>query len=70
MPGMNDYELVKKTKGIDKQVKVILMSAFEINEKEFHNMSPDIDVDSFLQKPFYIQQLNDIIDKISTRDNN
>jgi two-component SAPR family response regulator len=70
MPGMNDYELVKKTKGIDKQVKVILMSAFEINEKKFHNMLPDIDVDSFLQKPFYIQQLNDIIDKISTRDNN
>jgi CheY-like chemotaxis protein len=37
MPGINGYELIKKAKEIDKQVKVVLMSAFEINEKEFHN---------------------------------
>src|SRR5918911_1571154 len=69
MPGMNGYEFVKKTKEIDKKVKVILMSAFEINDKEFHNILPDIKVDAFLQKPFHIQQLNDIIEKISTKDN-
>lgn len=65
MPGMNGYELIKKTKEIDKQVKVVLMSAFEINEKEFHNLLPDIKVDAFLQKPFHIRQLNDVIEKIS-----
>jgi len=52
MPGINGYEFVKNAKEIDKQVKVILMSAFEINEKEFHNLLPDIKVDAFLQKPF------------------
>ena len=52
MPGINGYELVKKAKEIDKQIKVILMSAFEINEREFHNLLPDIKVDAFLQKPF------------------
>jgi hypothetical protein len=31
------------------------MSAFEIQEKDFHNMLPDIKVDAFLQKPFHIQ---------------
>jgi DNA-binding NtrC family response regulator len=67
MPGMNGYEFVKKTKEIDKQVKVILMTAFEIDNKEFHNMLPDIKVDAFLQKPFRIQQLKDTIDKISIR---
>jgi two-component SAPR family response regulator len=67
MPGMNGYEFVKRAKEIDKKVKVILMSAFEINDKEFHNILPDIKVDAFLQKPFHIQQLNDIIDKISIR---
>ncbi len=63
MPGMNGYELIRKTKEIDKQVKVALMTAFEINDKEFHNLLPDIKVDAFLQKPFSIQQLNDVIEK-------
>jgi DNA-binding NtrC family response regulator len=54
MPGMNGYEFVKHVKNIDSQVKVILMSAFEIQDKEFHNMLPDIKVDGFLQKPFSI----------------
>ena len=67
MPGMNGYEFVKKTKEIDKKVKTILMSAFEINDREFHNLLPDIKVDAFLQKPFHIQQLNDIVEKISIR---
>jgi hypothetical protein len=40
------------------------MSAFEINEREFHNLLPDIKVDAFLQKPFDIQQLNGVIEKL------
>jgi DNA-binding NtrC family response regulator len=32
MPGINGYELIRKAKEIDKQVKVVLMSAFEIND--------------------------------------
>ena len=64
MPGMNGYELIRKAKEIDKQVKIVLMSAFEINEREFYNLLPDIKVDAFLQKPFHIQQLNDVIEKI------
>ncbi len=67
MPGMNGYEFVKKTKEIDKKVKTILMSAFEINDREFHNLLPDIKVDAFLQKPFHIQQLNEVVEKISIR---
>ena len=67
MPGMNGYELIRKAKEIHKQVKVVLMSAFEINDKEFHNLLPDIKVDAFLQKPFHIQQLNDIVEKINIK---
>jgi DNA-binding NtrC family response regulator len=64
MPGINGYELIKKAKEIDKQVKIVLMSAFEINKREFHNLLPDIKVDAFLQKPFDIQQLNGVIEKL------
>jgi DNA-binding NtrC family response regulator len=65
MPAINGYELIKKAKEIDKQLKVILMSAFEINDREFHNLLSDIKVDAFLRKPFSIQQLNDVMKKIS-----
>jgi DNA-binding NtrC family response regulator len=65
MPGMNGYEFVRKVKEIDKQVNIILMSAFEINDKAFHNVLPDIKVNAFLQKPFSMQHLNAVIDKIS-----
>ncbi len=64
MPGMNGYEFVRKVKEIDPKIKVILMSAFEINVKEFHNLLPDIKVDAFLQKPFSLQQLHDMVPKI------
>ena len=70
MPGMNGYEFVRKLKEIDNQIKVILMTAFEINDREFHNLLPDIKIDAFLQKPFHMQQLNEVIEKISNRDNN
>jgi DNA-binding NtrC family response regulator len=65
MPAMNGYEFVKHVKNVDSQVKVILMSAFGIQEKGFHNVLPDIKVDGFLQKPFSLGQLNDAIEKIS-----
>ena len=65
MPGMNGYEFIKKTKRIDKHVKTILMSSFEIQEKEFHILLPDIKVDAFLQKPFSIQQLMNVVEKMN-----
>jgi DNA-binding NtrC family response regulator len=68
MPVMNGYELIRKIKESNPEVKIMLMSAFEIEDKEFHNMLPDIKVDGFLQKPLQTQQLNEVIEKIS-RDN-
>ena len=67
MPGINGYELVTQVKKINPKVKVVLISAFEIQQKEFHNMLPDVKVDAFLQKPFHIQQLNEVIEKINIK---
>ena len=39
------------------------MTAFEIEESS--TMLPDIKVDGFLQKPFSMSKLNDVIAKIS-----
>jgi CheY-like chemotaxis protein len=67
MPGMNGYELIRKAKEIKKQLKVVLMSAFEIEDGELHNLLPDISVDGFIQKPFPMMKLNDLIGKINAR---
>jgi len=64
MPGMNGYEFVKQVKKMNQKVNVILMTAFEIEDKEFHSILPSIKVNGFLQKPFSIAELNDIIRKI------
>jgi len=64
IPGMNGYEFVKQVKKIKPKVNVILMTAFDIEDKEFHNILPSIKINGFLQKPFSITQLNDIIRSI------
>jgi len=35
IPGINGHELVKKRKTLQRKIKVISMSAFEINDLEF-----------------------------------
>ena len=60
---MNGYEFVRKVKESNPKVKIVLMSAFEIQEKEFHNTLPDIKVDAFLQKLF----LRNVIDESCNR---
>jgi CheY-like chemotaxis protein len=61
MPGMNGYELAKKVKGFKPECKIILMSAFDINNVEFPKVLPGIRIDAFLQKPFSIRKLKDLI---------
>jgi DNA-binding NtrC family response regulator len=61
MPGMNGYEFVKLVKKINPQVKIILMSSFEIEDNEFLDILPDVKIDTFLQKPFSLDTLNNIV---------
>jgi DNA-binding NtrC family response regulator len=61
MPGMNGYEFIKKVKRIKPECKIILMSAFDINNVEFLNILPDITVYTFLQKPFSIRKLKELV---------
>jgi len=64
MPGMNGYEFVKKIKQIKTEVKVILMTAFEINDIDLSNHLPTIKIDAFIQKPLSIKQLRHIMERI------
>jgi len=62
MPGMNGYEFVKKVKRIKSEVKVILMTGFEINDLGLSNHLSTIKIDALIQKPLSIKQLRHIIE--------
>jgi len=69
MPGMPGFEFITKVKQIQPHVKVLLMSAFEINDMEFSKALPtNIKVDGFVQKPISNQQLVKIVkDTLNTQ---
>jgi DNA-binding response OmpR family regulator len=61
LPGMNGYEFVKQVKKIDPQVKIILMSSSERSENNILDLLPEVKIDTFLQKPFSLDILTNIV---------
>ncbi|MGN6632346.1 MAG: hypothetical protein ACTHKP_08945 [Nitrososphaeraceae archaeon] len=64
MPSMNGYEFVKQVKKINPKVNIIIMTAFEIEDKEFHSILPLIKINGFSSKAIFLTELSDIIRKI------
>jgi DNA-binding NtrC family response regulator len=64
MPQLSGIQLSKKVKEINPNVKVILMTAFEIRDNEFSKVFPSTQVDGFVQKPIGIKELSEKIWKL------
>ena len=65
MPDMSGIRLARKVKEINPNVKVVLMTGFEIRDNEFSKVFPSTQVDGFVQKPFQMKDLtNKILDII------
>lgn len=60
MPKMSGIEFVKQISEIDNDIKVILMTAFDVRGEELK----EIKIEKFLNKPIYSKKLVDIV-KIS-----
>jgi two-component SAPR family response regulator len=61
MPQMNGFEFVKKVRAIKPEVKVFLMTAFEINDADFSRVLPSTRIDEFIQKPISLAKLNTLV---------
>ncbi|MFZ0515355.1 MAG: response regulator [Candidatus Nitrosopolaris sp.] len=61
MPQMNGFEFIKKVKKVKPQIKVFLMTAFEINDVEFRRVLPSTKIDEFIQKPVSLKKLNTLV---------
>ena len=63
MPAMNGYEFIRKVKEIKPEVKVFLMTAFEINDAEFRSVFSNIEIEGLIQKPVSLANLARTISK-------
>ena len=64
MPGVNGYELVTKIKTIQPEIKVILMSAFEIRQEKLLKVLPSMKIDRLISKPISMRKLGEKINHI------
>ena len=61
MPEMTGLQLVKKINEINKDVKVLLMSAFELNS--MGSDLKELTIEAFLEKPMHVNQLLSVVEK-------
>lgn len=57
MPGLNGTELFEKMKGMNKYVRTILMTAFEIDDTILDDYTKKKIIDGFFQKPVRLTNL-------------
>ena len=57
MPEMSGIELIKRVNQINKNVKVFLMTAFELKNEELQELR----MNEFLNKPIYTQRLVEMV---------
>jgi DNA-binding NtrC family response regulator len=63
MPKLNGFELARKVKELNPNVRIILMSSFEINIDEFRKVVPNGKVDAFADKPISLDRLGQLVNK-------
>jgi CheY-like chemotaxis protein len=64
MPGMTGFEFIVKVREMQPNIKVLLMSAFEINDSGFSKALPrNTKINGYVQKPVSPKELIKIIEK-------
>ncbi|MGH9991065.1 MAG: response regulator [Nitrososphaera sp.] len=63
MPGMSGFELVRRIKAIQPEVKVVLTSSFIMHKGEFEKVMPSLHVDDLVSKPYTAEELIEAIRK-------
>ena len=61
MPSPTGFDLAKEIYKINPDVKILLMSSFEIHKSEFAKVLPSIRVEDFVQKPVSIAELKNTV---------
>ena len=57
MPKINGFELYRRIKESNPHMKIVFITAFEINKDEFSKVIPSVDVIDFISKPVIMSTL-------------
>jgi len=63
MPAMSGIEFAKKAKEIDPDVKLMVMTAFELSSYELAQDLPFVKIEDLLKKPISMSSICKVIDK-------
>jgi two-component system response regulator ChvI len=63
MPKMSGFELARMIRNLNSEIKIILMTAFEVNMSEFNKVLPSIKIDALLHKPFKLARVQEVLEK-------
>jgi DNA-binding response OmpR family regulator len=66
MPGMTGIQLFREIRNLDADVKVLFLTAFEIQEKEWQMVLPNTDANGFIKKPVRIEYLVNTIVRLKS----
>jgi len=61
MPQMNGFEVARAVKEIRPDIKVVFITAFEVNKSEFEKVLPSTKVDAFITKPVTLSAFTETI---------
>ena len=64
MPIMNGFQFVSEARKINPKVKILLMTAFEINDKEFAQALPKPKINGLIRKPATSKQILSIVSSV------
>ena len=65
MPGMSGFQLIREAKRLNRDIKVILMTSFEVHIQELRKTLPSLEIDIVLPKPFHLPKLKSIVDQLA-----
>ena len=57
MPALTGFQLVRKVKELRPEMKVIMMTMFEVNKRELEAVFPSTPLDAVIRKPFVPSQI-------------
>ncbi len=63
MPGMNGFEFARKVRATNSEVRIFLMTAFEMHKSELEKVLPSVKVDTVIQKPVSMREMVAVIEK-------
>lgn len=66
MPNINGFQLVRRIRELRPDMKIMLISAFEVNMPEFNSVFPSTHVDRVMKKPLLPSVLAQKIKEIMT----